>query len=112
MVTKIAGHDIADLNQLTDDCIYHASVGPEPGSTYRGKDEVRHGFATVLAYDRRRERHAGHVFIHGDVGVAEWSFAETMPDGTRRVIRGCDIFEFAADKIRKKDAFRKVFDHT
>jgi hypothetical protein len=32
------------------------------------------------------------------------------PDGTGRLIRGCGIFEFASDKIRKKDAFRKVPD--
>jgi hypothetical protein len=43
-------------------------------------------------------------------GVAEWSFYENTPDGTGRLIRGCDIFEFAGDKIRKKDAFRKVLD--
>jgi hypothetical protein len=44
------------------------------------------------------------------VGVAEWSFSEVGPDGRARLIRGCDIFEFANDKIRKKDAFRKVLD--
>jgi len=104
---------VGDLDALmsfmTEDCVYYASVGPEPGSTYRGRDEVRRGFAAILAYDRGRERHDGTAFIVGDVGVAEWSFYDAGPDGSGRLIRGCDIFEFAGDKIRKKDAFRKVF---
>lgn len=101
-----------DLDQLmsfmTDDCIYYASVGPEPGSTYRGRTEVRRGFAHMLAYDQSRERHGGEALIVGDRGVAEWSFDETTPDGRRRTIRGCDIFQFRGDLIVSKDAFRKV----
>lgn len=96
------------MSCMTDDCVYYASVGPEPGSTYRGRDEVRRGFAAVLAYDHGRERRDGVAFINGNVGVAEWSFYEKDPDGTGRLIRGCDIFEFADGKIRKKDAFRKL----
>ena len=95
---------------MSDDCVYYASVGPEPGTTYRGLDEVRRGFTSMLDYDHGRERHGGTTFVCGDVGVAEWSFSETSPDGGSRLIRGCDIFEFDGDKIRKKDAFRKVFD--
>jgi ketosteroid isomerase-like protein len=104
-----AGDLDALMSYMTDDCVYHASVGPEPGSTYRGREEVRRGFAAVLAYDRGRERHDGTAYINGNVGVAEWSFLEQAVDGAGRLIRGCDIFEFAGDKIRKKDAFRKVF---
>lgn len=103
-----AGDLDALMSYMTDDCVYVASVGPEPGSTYRGKAEVRRGFAAVLAYDHGRERHDGAAFIDGTFGVAEWSFYEKAPDGTGRLIRGCDIFEFAGGKIRKKDAFRKV----
>jgi ketosteroid isomerase-like protein len=93
---------------VTDDCIYLASVGPEPGTTYRGREEVRRGFAAMLAYDRRRERHAGTVVATGDTGFAEWSFTETTPDGGRRLIRGCDLFQFRDGQISKKDAYRKV----
>lgn len=55
----------ADLDALmgfvTADCIYLGSVGPEPGATYRGREEVRRGFAAMLADDQGRERHAGTV---------------------------------------------------
>jgi hypothetical protein len=104
----------ADLDTLmsfmTQDCVYYASVGPEPGTTYRGPEAVRRGFAAMLAYDRGRERHGGASAVFGNVGFAEWSFEERDEAGQAVVIRGCDIFEFVGDRIRKKDAYRKVFD--
>lgn len=98
------------MDLVTDDCVYVASVGPEPGRTYRGRDEVRRGFLAMLSYDRGRQRHGGVALLQGNVAVAEWAFEETTPDGHGRLIRGCDIFEFTGGKIRKKDAFRKVLD--
>lgn len=103
-----AGDLDALMSFMTEDCVYSASVGPEPGTTYRGRAEVRHGFAEMLRYDRGRARDDGAAVVHGDLGFAEWSFTGTAADGTVTVIRGCDIFEFAGDRIRRKDAFRKV----
>ncbi len=103
-----AGDVDALMTFMTGDCVYHASVGPEPGTTYRGPEEVRRGFAEMLAYDHGRERRDGAALIAGNAGVADWSFTETGPGGRITTIRGCDIFEFADGKIRKKDAFRKV----
>jgi rhodanese-related sulfurtransferase/ketosteroid isomerase-like protein len=93
---------------VTHDCVYLASVGPEPGSSYRGREQVRRGFAAMLAYNRGRERHEGTVVVAGDKGFAEWSFTETTTDGGRRMIRGCDLFEFRDGRISRKDAYRKV----
>jgi len=93
---------------MIDDCVYLASVGPEPGATYRGREEVRRGFAAMLAYDRGRERHGATVVLTGDRGFAEWSFTETTTDGGGRIIRGCDLFEFRDGRISRKDAYRKV----
>ena len=42
-------------------------------------------------------------------GVAEWSYQFTAADGAVTAIRGCDVFEFEGDLIRRKDAFRKVY---
>jgi len=109
-VAWTAGDLDALMSLVTRDCVYSASVGPEPGTTYRGLDEVRRGFAEMLAYDQGRERRGGQAFVSGNKAVAEWSFTETAPDGPQRLIRGCDIFEFADGKVRKKDAFRKVTD--
>jgi ketosteroid isomerase-like protein len=84
---------------MTDDRIYLASVGPEPGSTYRGREPVRRGFAAMLASDSGRVRSRGRVVVAGDRGVAEWSFTETTTDGGHRIIRGCDLFEFRRGRI-------------
>jgi len=101
--------DVAALMEfMTEDCIYHASVGPEPGRTFIGKDNVRRGFEELLAHDCDGKSRAGRCIVIGDVGVAEWSYLYDR-DGRRIEVRGCDIFEFVGDKIRRKDAYRKSY---
>ena len=102
--------DVAKLvSMMTDDCVYCASVGPEPGMTYVGKEAVREGFVAMLAFDSGGVSRAGRVFIAGSVGVSEWSYQfRTGPDADFE-IRGCDIFEFRSGRISRKDAFRKSF---
>ena len=101
---------------LADDCLFEASVGPEPGATYVGRADVRRGFARVLGLDPEtgrgspaptQEREA-FVFVAGDRGHAEWSYSQVGSDGVSRRVHGCDIFEFDGDKISRKSAFRKV----
>jgi ketosteroid isomerase-like protein len=45
----------AIMRHLTDDCVYGASLGPEPGTTFRGQAEVRAGIAAMLAHDDAAE---------------------------------------------------------
>jgi hypothetical protein len=91
------------MSFVTPDVVYGASVGPEPGSTYRGSEEVRRGIEAMLANDAGRARRSGPSWIFGDIGIGRWSFEEGG-----RVIEGIDLFEFAGDRIRRKDAFRKT----
>ncbi|WIY24066.1 nuclear transport factor 2 family protein [Parasedimentitalea psychrophila] len=95
------------MRYIHPDCVYAASVGPEPGQTFRGIDEVRRGFANMLAHDTGK-RQEGATVIFGQEAISEWSFTE-QSDGQEVDIRGCDIFAFRGGKILKKDAFRKVF---
>lgn len=101
--------DVATLMSfMTDDCIYQASVGPEPGETFAGRAAVEAGFRRMLAFDGDSESHGGRCAVLGDLGIAEWSYVST--EGGRRIeTRGCDIFEFEGARIRRKDAFRKTF---
>ena len=94
---------------FTVDCVYHASVGPEPGVTYRGTEQVRAGVIEMLMHDAGGVPRSGPAFISGDQGVAEWSYEFPNIDGSATVVRGCDIFDFAEDRIRRKDALRKTF---
>lgn len=93
---------------MTDDCVFRASVGVEPGTTFRGRDEVRRGFALMLAYDEGYESQGGDAFIAGDRGASQWSYTRTDEDGRVDVVHGCDFFAFDGDRIRVKDAYRRV----
>jgi ketosteroid isomerase-like protein len=102
--------DVEELmSYMTDDCTYSASVGPEPGATYMGHEAVRRGFEELIKHDAKAEGRGGRVFIAGDIGVAEWSFIYTDESGREIEVRGCDLFEFEGDKIRRKDAYRKTY---
>src|SRR5262245_54913094 len=97
--------DIEELMAfIAPDCIYQASVGPEPGETFRGKAEVRRGFIKLLKHDSDAVVRSGRVIISGNVGIAEWTLVRGACE-----TRGCDLFEFEGNLIKRKDAFRKVF---
>ena len=98
------------MSHVTDDCVYSASVGPEPGQTWSGREQVREGFALMLAFYTWQERHEEeNPIIAGTRGAATWSFTGAGPDGKVLTTRGCDIYEFRDGKIARKDAFRKVY---
>lgn len=97
------------LEFVTDDCVYSASVGPEPGETFRGRDEVRDGFARMLAHDAQADRRAGETWFFGDRAVSLWSFTYHDVDGGTFDVKGIDLYEFAGDRIKLKDAYRKTF---
>ncbi|MEM8933684.1 MAG: nuclear transport factor 2 family protein [Acidobacteriota bacterium] len=95
---------------MTDDCEYRASVGPEPGTRYVGRDAVRRGIEAMLRHDAGSEAVAGAIFACGDRVVSEWSYRFPEDGGRVVEVRGCDIFHLDGDKIRCKDAYRKCFD--
>ncbi|MGH2617796.1 MAG: nuclear transport factor 2 family protein, partial [Thermomicrobiales bacterium] len=102
-------HD-ADLlmTYMADECSYQASFGPDlEGSNYEGRDAVRDGYARFFAHYPDGIFGDSRVFVAGDRGASEWTFTATAPDGARTSVRGCDLFEFDGNKIRRKDAFRK-----
>src|SRR5579884_2724107 len=97
------------ISMITDDGVYCASVGPEPGTTFVGKAAVREGFLAMLAFDSGGLPRAGTPYIAGSVGVSEWSYLFRAASDAEFEVRGCDIFEFRNGRISRKDAFRKSF---
>jgi ketosteroid isomerase-like protein len=95
------------MSYLTDDCVYLASVGPEPGEIFQG-ETMRAGIQKMLAYDAGGQPGPGSVRVFGNVGIAEWSYIHRRDDGSDYGVRGCDIMEFRDGKISRKDAFRKT----
>ena len=91
---------------MTDDAVYGASVGPEPGLTFRGSREVRAGFASMLALDDTACSEIVSTLFAGAVACVEWQYTrrgEPAPN-----VRGIDRLEFRGGRISRKEAYRKV----
>ena len=97
----------AVMQLMSDDCVYGASVGPEPGMTYRGRDEVARGVGEMLAFEAGGESRQGRVWFADDCAFAEWDYDEIADSGDVRVVRGIDVIQMAAGKIMSIDAYRK-----
>lgn len=89
---------------FTNDCIYKASVGPEPGTTYNGKVTVMEGVKSMMEHDAGGKAYVENVKVYEGFGVYEWTYV--FPD--KSVILGCDLLEFKGDKIKIINAFRKT----
>ncbi len=96
------------MSYMLDDCSYQASFGPElEGRNYEGRDAVREGYLRFFARYPDGVFSNSRVFVAGDRGASEWTFTASGPDGVPISVRGCDLFEFVGNKIKRKDAFRK-----
>ncbi len=108
-----AAWDRSDLESLmtfiAEDCVYSASVGPEPGETFVGRNAVRAGFARVLAHDSDGTSEPGEMRAVGDWVVATWGIRKTGADGRSFLVRGCDLFSIQDGLIVRKDSFRKTY---
>jgi len=97
------------LAYFAKECAYHASFGPEPlGRSYVGREAVRDGVAEFFVRYPDGCFLGTRVFVAGERGAAEWTFAGTALDGAPFAVQGADLFEFDGDLIRTKNAFRKV----
>jgi len=103
-------HDVeAIMDFFTEDCEFDTPRGPTPyGRRLRGKEEVRGGIAA---------RFSGIPDVHygddlhwncGDRGVSEWTLSGITTEGQKVEVRGCDLFIFSGDKIKRKDSFWKI----
>ena len=98
----------AVVELMSEDCIYSASVGPEPGATYRGRAEVAPGVAAMLAFEAGGESRQGGVWFADDRAFAEWDYDEVTDDGCVKVVRGIDVIRMLDGRIVSIDAFRKA----
>jgi ketosteroid isomerase-like protein len=90
---------------VTEDVIYSASVGPEPGQTFQGKAAVLEGIRAMLAHDNATATEIEALNLFGDLAFPQWRY--TLPDGS--VVRGIDAIHFRDGRIARKDGYRKVW---
>ena len=91
---------------FADDGIYEDSTG----GRHIGHDAIRTAFAPLVGGSRGNIRFDGEdVFVETDTGkvLASWRL-NLDKDGEVSVIRGIDILEFEADKLKKKMAYMKA----
>lgn len=99
------------MDLMADRCVFRASLGPEPGATFTGRDEVRRGFEIFLGTSDITpppETANEIALVSADFAVTRWTTRTPGTDGTAVVVRGCDVFEFDGDRIKSKDTYRKV----
>jgi ketosteroid isomerase-like protein len=105
-------HDVdAIMSFFAEDCVLDMPRGPAPGGRRLvGKRQVREGIQSRL--DGIPDVHYGddRHWLCGDRGVSEWTLRGTQLAGGRIEVRGCDLFELADGKIRRKDSFWKIID--
>tara|TARA_B100001939_G_C16911599_1_gene604870 strand:- start:90 stop:479 length:390 start_codon:yes stop_codon:yes gene_type:complete len=91
---------------FADDGIYEDSTG----GRHIGHDAIRAAFEPLVGGSRGSIRFDGEdVFVETDTGkvLASWRL-NLDKDGEVSVIRGIDILEFEADKLKKKMAYMKA----
>ena len=91
---------------FADDGIYEDSTG----GRHIGHDAIRTAFEPLVGGLRGSIRFEGEdVFVETDTGkvLASWRL-NLDKDGEVSVIRGIDILEFEADKLKKKMAYMKA----
>lgn len=91
---------------FAEDGIYEDSTG----GRHIGHDAIRTAFEPLVGGSRGNIRFDGEdVFVETDTGKVLTSWRLNLDkDGEVSVIRGIDILEFAADKLKKKMAYMKV----
>jgi ketosteroid isomerase-like protein len=102
-------HDMQALMAcVTDDFVYAASVGSEPGQTFSGREAARQGVSSMWAHDAGSQAQTLEVVLLGDRGCVRWAYR--WPDAGKgaRVELGCDLLEFRGGLLARKDAYRKV----
>jgi hypothetical protein len=100
-----------DLNTimsfLDEHCVYEPAVGKEPGHTAIGREAVRQTLTEQFAAESG-DFLVVSPFVCGTRGMLEWTAFQRQADGRPILQRGCDWFEFAGDRLRRINGFRKV----
>lgn len=113
LVAAFNSHDLDRIMTFfADDCVLETPRGPDPwGTRFEGREAVREGLAARFA--GLPDVHYGddEHWVCGEHAVSKWLLTGTAPDGQRVKVRGCDLFDLAADgRVVRKDSYWKIAD--
>ncbi|MBA5983529.1 nuclear transport factor 2 family protein [Pseudomonas sp. MD195_PC81_125] len=96
------------IEMFSEDAVYCASQGPEPGKTYRGRQEIEP--AVQVMFDAAGETKMKLLAIYPFEGgvTATWEVTGTDSNGQSVAALGIDVFLVRNGHITLKDAYRKV----
>lgn len=93
---------------FSENAVYSASQGPEPGKTYRGRQEIEP--AVRVMFDAAGDTTLNLVAIYPFDGgaTATWDVSGEDANGQSVAVLGIDVFLVQNGHITLKDAYRKV----
>ncbi len=104
-------HDLDQIMRFfTDDCVLETPRGDQPwGTRYSGHEAVRQGLAARFVGIPDVQYSDDEHWLCGDHAVSTWLLTGTTTSGEPVRVRGCDLFDLAADgRIRRKDSYWKI----
>ena len=111
LLAAFNAHDLDEIMSFfTDDCVLHSPRGSGPwGTTFTGRAAVREGLAARFAGIPDVHYGDDEHWVCGDHAVSKWLLTGTTTSGEQVNVRGCDLFDLAADgRIRRKDSYWKI----
>lgn len=105
------------LGLMSDDPIYIGSTGPNPGTRFSGKEDIRTAFKRMVGSNASSAQEKEEVpappqmyFFDDNRAVVFWRLPFPNPEGGTSEVDGVDIMTFTDDgRIAIKDAYRKAF---
>ena len=109
LVAAFNDHDLdRTMTFFSDDAVLEMPRGTSPwGTRATGHEEVRRALATRFAGIPDVHYGSDRHLVCGDRGVSEWTLTGTL-NGKPVEIWGCDLFEFSAGKISRKNSYWKI----
>jgi len=94
------------MAMMTDDCVFE-NTSPPDGTRYEGATAVRAAWEELFRTTRNPVFETEEAFACGDRCVTRWVFFWDNPDGTRRHVRGVDVWRVRDGKVAELRAYVK-----
>ena len=94
------------VTMIAEDCVFE-NTSPPDGIRYEGATAVRAAWAELFRTTRNPVFETVEAFACGERCVTRWVFFWDNPDGTRRHIRGVDVWRVRDGKVTEIRAYVK-----
>lgn len=96
------------ISLFSEDAVFSASVGPEPGRTLTGLSEIAPAVRQMLLAAKGSQFLIREILPLEDGAVVTWTQTGTTDVGQHLNVKGIDVFKVRDGVIILKNAYRKV----